>query len=46
LALKPGVILAILSALSSSLAVLCLHVVLKVDDPAGMSIHLLMSDVE
>jgi hypothetical protein len=28
------------------LGVLCLHVVLKVDDPVGMSIHLLMSDVE
>jgi hypothetical protein len=28
------------------LDVLCLHVVLKVDDPVGTSIHLLMSDVE
>jgi hypothetical protein len=26
--------------------VLCLHVVLKVDDPVGTSIHLLTSDVE
>jgi hypothetical protein len=25
---------------------LCLHVVLKVDDPIGLNIHLLMSDVE
>jgi hypothetical protein len=28
------------------LSVLRLHVVLKVDDPVGMSIHLLTSDVE
>jgi hypothetical protein len=28
------------------LSVLHLHVVLKVDDPVGMSIHLLTSDVE
>jgi hypothetical protein len=28
------------------LGVLRLHVVLKVDDPVGMSIHLLTSDVE
>jgi hypothetical protein len=28
------------------LGVLRLHVVLKVDDPVGTSIHLLMSDVE
>jgi hypothetical protein len=26
--------------------VLCLHVVLKVDDPVSTDIHLLMSDVE
>jgi hypothetical protein len=28
------------------LGVLCLHVVLKVDDPVGTDIHLLMSNVE
>jgi hypothetical protein len=28
------------------LSILRLHVVFKVDDPVGMSIHLLMSDVE
>jgi hypothetical protein len=28
------------------LGVLCLHVVLKVDDPVGTGIHLLTSDVE
>jgi hypothetical protein len=28
------------------LGILRLHVVLKVDDPVGMSIHLLMSDVK